>query len=326
MKKMIALVVCTCCFLCLMGGNLKAATASIDTFDDSTLWSPLGNVSVEKAKGVKNDCVSLKFELSDSQLWVGIARDFDSIIIPSGYYTISFLMKGEGENNIEFKLMDAKGNVFMKRWDNYKLKRDWETIKLNKGDVAFAWGPDTQPSLGEVKRVEIIASKGKNGKGSVFIDDLNISEPDKSEIQGKIEGIKGVSALSSEETCNAGMAVDGLMETRWSSAFSDPQWIKLDLGGKKVIDKVVICWETAYAKKYQIQVSQDDKKWYVASVQNQGSGGRSAVKIDPIEVRYVRMYGTERASGWGYSIWEFEVYESKNKPVPLSNLAVFSDK
>jgi beta-glucosidase len=26
--------------------------------------------------------------------------------------------------------------------------------------------------------------------------------------------------------------------------------------------------------------------------------------------RYVRMYGTARATGYGYSIWEFQVYGS----------------
>ncbi|WP_251037443.1 discoidin domain-containing protein [Paenibacillus albidus] len=27
-----------------------------------------------------------------------------------------------------------------------------------------------------------------------------------------------------------------------------------------------------------------------------------------MQARYVRMYGTERATQYGYSLWEFEVY------------------
>src|SRR4051794_33516034 len=55
----------------------------------------------------------------------------------------------------------------------------------------------------------------------------------------------------------ASKAVDGSMTTRWSSAFSDPQWIRIDLGASASINRVVLTWEAAYAKAYQVQVSTD---------------------------------------------------------------------
>ena len=62
---------------------------------------------------------------------------------------------------------------------------------------------------------------------------------------------------------NAGLpasaAVDGNPGTRWSSAFSDPQWIQVDLGGTAAIDQVVLNWEAAYATGYRIQVSADGR-------------------------------------------------------------------
>ncbi|MGV9273863.1 discoidin domain-containing protein [Streptomyces griseosporeus] len=39
-----------------------------------------------------------------------------------------------------------------------------------------------------------------------------------------------VAASSTEEPFSAQGAVDGNPSTRWSSAFSDPQWIRVDLG------------------------------------------------------------------------------------------------
>ena len=42
-------------------------------------------------------------------------------------------------------------------------------------------------------------------------------------------------------------AVDGQKSTRWSSAFADPQWITVDLGGTFDISRVVLNWEAAYA-------------------------------------------------------------------------------
>ena len=42
-------------------------------------------------------------------------------------------------------------------------------------------------------------------------------------------------------------AVDGNTGTRWSSAFSDPQWLQVDLGASQAICEVTLDWETAYA-------------------------------------------------------------------------------
>src|SRR5262249_12143630 len=53
----------------------------------------------------------------------------------------------------------------------------------------------------------------------------------------------------------ASAAVDGNTGTRWSSQFSDPQWIRIDLGATATVTQVVLNWETAYARAYQIQVS-----------------------------------------------------------------------
>ena len=52
----------------------------------------------------------------------------------------------------------------------------------------------------------------------------------------------------------ASAAVDGNTGTRWSSAFSDPQWLRVDLGATATICQVVLNWEAAYARAFQIQL------------------------------------------------------------------------
>src|SRR5689334_7202608 len=49
----------------------------------------------------------------------------------------------------------------------------------------------------------------------------------------------------------AANATDGNAGTRWSSQFSDPQWIQVDLGTTATIDSVKLIWETAYATRFQ---------------------------------------------------------------------------
>ena len=46
----------------------------------------------------------------------------------------------------------------------------------------------------------------------------------------------------------AGNAVDGNPGTRWSSAFSDPQWVQVDLGAGTTVCGVTLSWETAFAR------------------------------------------------------------------------------
>jgi hypothetical protein len=105
----------------------------------------------------------------------------------------------------------------------------------------------------------------------------------------------------------ASYAVDGNTGTRWSSAFSDPQWIQVDLGSSYAINRVRLNWEAAYANAYSIQVSSDAVNWTSIYSRTSGAGGINDLAVSGTG-RYVRMYGTTRATVYGYSLWEFEVY------------------
>ncbi|AXI76238.1 discoidin domain-containing protein [Peterkaempfera bronchialis] len=113
----------------------------------------------------------------------------------------------------------------------------------------------------------------------------------------------------------ASAAVDGDAGTRWSSAAADPQWLQVDLGAKATVNQVVLNWETAYATAFQIQVSDDAKTWTPVYSTTTGTGGAQTLAVTG-SGRYVRMYGTARATGYGYSLWEFQVYGSTDPTGP----------
>ena len=104
-------------------------------------------------------------------------------------------------------------------------------------------------------------------------------------------------------------AVDGSYNSRWSSAFSDPQWLLVDLGATHTINQVVIYWESAYAKAFQLQTSPDGTNWTTIYSTTTGTGGTQNLSVTGTG-RFIRMYGTQRATGYGYSIFEFQVYGS----------------
>jgi hypothetical protein len=102
--------------------------------------------------------------------------------------------------------------------------------------------------------------------------------------------------------------VDSLLTTRWSSEFSDPQWIAVDLEQPLSVSRVELVWEGAYGKAYVIQVSDDGKIWKDVYSTRAGKGGIEVIRFKPVEARWVRMYGTRRGTPYGYSLWEFRVF------------------
>ena len=122
----------------------------------------------------------------------------------------------------------------------------------------------------------------------------------------------------------AASAVDGNAGTRWSSAAADPQWLYVDLQARYTISQVVLSWETAAGKAYQVQVSDDASSWTTLYSTTTGAGG--VEKLTPTTAgagRYLRVYGTQRTTGYGYSLWELEVYGSAASGGPvLTSLAV----
>ena len=113
----------------------------------------------------------------------------------------------------------------------------------------------------------------------------------------------------------AALAVDGNAGTRWSSQFSDPQWLRVDLGATATITQVMLQWEGAYAKAYRIQTSPDGNAWTDIHSTTTGAGGTETLTVTG-NGRYVRMYGTTRAGGYGYSLYEFKVYGSTGTTTP----------
>jgi glucosylceramidase len=120
-----------------------------------------------------------------------------------------------------------------------------------------------------------------------------------------------VTAVSASSTERPGMeparAVDGNAFTRWSSAFSDPQWIAVDFGAMANIDRVRLNWEGACGKEYDVQVSNDGEHWRTVRHVKHGHAGLSDHLLSA-RARYVRIYGTARITKYGYSLWELEVF------------------
>ncbi|MBB4907497.1 discoidin domain-containing protein [Actinophytocola algeriensis] len=102
--------------------------------------------------------------------------------------------------------------------------------------------------------------------------------------------------------------VDGSLTTRWASDWSDPQWLSVDLGAVTTFQHVQLVWEAAYGRAYELQVSDDGSGWRTVYSTTTADGGVDAIDVTA-SGRYVRLYGTGRGTGWGYSLYELGVYQ-----------------
>ncbi|WP_372349298.1 discoidin domain-containing protein [Streptomyces sp. KL116D] len=156
--------------------------------------------------------------------------------------------------------------------------------------------------------------KVTDGKGNVGVEtrSVRVVPPP---VDGTNIAVGRTATASSEQTsdyggcpCTAAKAVDGNHDTRWASDWSDPQWLQVDLGSRQSFRHVQLDWETSYAKAYTVQTSDDGQNWRTVREVTDGNGG-----IDDFDVtgsgRYVRVAGTVRGTGYGYSLHEFGIYQ-----------------
>ncbi|SDS82699.1 Glycosyl hydrolases family 8 [Streptomyces sp. TLI_053] len=128
---------------------------------------------------------------------------------------------------------------------------------------------------------------------------------------------KAVTVSSTEASgLEGGKAVDGSGTTRWASAEGvDNQWIRIDLGAGTSVGQVVLKWEGAYAKAYRVELSDDGSTWRQLYSTTAGDGGTDTLTVSGTG-RYLRVYGTKRATSYGYSLYEVEVYGGAGTPTP----------
>ena len=128
-----------------------------------------------------------------------------------------------------------------------------------------------------------------------------------------------VVASSARGTGQAGpQATDNNRATNWVSAGTGTQWLRLDLGAMRAVDRVRLRWAGEYAAAYRVQTSNDGANWTDVYLTGSGNGGTDDLKRLHGEGRYVRVLATRPArAGHGYSLSEMQAYGPK-KATPLA--------
>ena len=102
-------------------------------------------------------------------------------------------------------------------------------------------------------------------------------------------------------------AVDGSFSTRWSSQFSNPQYIMVDLLDLYHLEVIALAWESAYSSEYILEVSEDNANW-IEIIHDTNANGGNDLFYPEINARYIRVEGLQRATQWGHSLFEIQAF------------------
>ena len=170
--------------------------------------------------------------------------------------------------------------------------------------------PLKRSPLGRIAR-QITLKAGESTRVTLYLD----SQPE--EEVNLTTGKTAVASGSDDPARTPELAVDGNASTRWASNHDDGAWIYVDLGEQRDIGRVELDWESAYAKGYSLQTSDDAEHWADIYTTTDGHGGKEVIEVTG-RGRYLRMLGSERVEvngrKWGYSLYEIRVYPPKPQP------------
>lgn len=182
------------------------------------------------------------------------------------------------------------------------------TINGSTGEIRVANGALMIPGRTLIRQLRVTDNGNLSAEATITVKVRELVTDCETNI-----ALNRLAVASSEEDDDFGLlpasyAFDGDPNTRWSSVWSDPQWIYVDLGSRYDLCKVVLKWETAMAKNYRIEISDDAQNWISIHHVNGNYSSNNTIENLNGTGRYVRIYGTQRTTQWGYSLYEFEVY------------------
>jgi hypothetical protein len=156
--------------------------------------------------------------------------------------------------------------------------------------------------------------------GTEAMDTATVTAPKPPPSPAKVENLaKGATVTVSsiqqewEGEGPASSIIDGDATTRWSSAYADNQSATIDLGSPASLKRLVLLWEAAAPVSYDVTVSDDGKKWRTVAERRGGLEGprTDTVTLENAAGRYVKLILNVRATEWGFSLYEAEVWGSR---------------
>jgi hypothetical protein len=266
----------------------------LDSFDDVAAWKAVASdgvtASIERVVDSKRSAMRLDFDLGGTAGYA-IARRALPLDLPDNYAITFWLRADAPVNALQVKFVDASGdNVWWYNRPNFTFPGEWQPITIKKRQIEFAWGPAKDRALRHIASIEIVVAAGRGGgRGSILVGDLRLQELPSATAPWPAPIVR---ASSAQQGAGAARALDGNVRTAWRSKAGPgrAQWISVDFGRPREFGGLVIEWgKDEYASRYDVQFSDDGRKWRTVRSVSEGGAGRAALLLTESETRYLRI-------------------------------------
>jgi len=286
------------------GGNLNALL--VTTLPDSGTYrivargygSSTGAYTLQLTKESARD--------PDDYRWIAYGQSLQGTINPNNDRDI-YYFGGTANRVVSIRMnkIDSGLDSFLELWSP---SGSLVAVNDDGGGDNNSWLVATLPSDGTYRIVARSWNYSSSGRYTISVNRVTASN--------LALGKRAVASSVEFAGVEASKAFDGNMSTRWSSFPVDPSWIFVDLGQDYTFNQVVLRWDTAYARSYGIYVWRGSY-WQNLYWTNNGDGGVDTITFSPTTGRWILMYGVQRGTPWGYSLWEFEVYNTADTVIPI---------
>ena len=273
---------------------------SLDDFSHPGLWRAEASDGVSGTKRPFEGGLRLDYDFTRGSGYAFLRRELP-LELPDNF-ELRFRLRGGGPANaLEIKLTDSSGeNVWWHRKADYVAPGQWQTIRVRRRQIEFAWGPTQDRTLRSAAAIEFVVAAGSGGgRGWIAVDDLEIvplPEPPAvpPPIVARSDGGRGAAA-----------AADGDRATYWTAPPGAA--VDLDLGYLREFGGIVLRWGTqAFAADYDVSLSIDGHDWRPALALRGGDGDVDWLRMAESEARYIRIRPLRARSGL-VSLGEIEV-------------------
>ena len=243
---------------------------------------------------------------------VGLERTNDTVVFyvnNATFADLHYIVNGGGQQNVG--MTNIGNGLFRYTVSGLSVGDTIEyffTYNPGAGALDTAWAAFTLPAASDADAADTPETSAPE------VSEPETSEPEISTVNLALGKSVTCSGLESSGFTTEAM-VDGNTGTRWSSNFADDAWFVIDLGDTYTVNQMVLNWEGAYGKRYEIQVSTDGTNYTTVVSQQNGTGGIETLSLGGVSARYVKMQGIERGLPYGYSLYEVEIYGAENSEI-----------
>lgn len=304
------------CILMLQPVTAQSLRTSklLDDGSNASVWSSFQSIGVKVAHGPDGGAVKFDVEFPKGSGYGGIVRNFNEVLPEN--YEISFLMKATVPvNNFEVKVSgDSLGECIW--WVNnksYTYPTEWKRIIIKKRHLGYAWGTRFSPHPPKLARLEVVVTAGTGGKGSVWIDDVQLTTLP---VAPAVPPAPMVAASSTAKKSSPMNVLPGVSDA-WTSAVKGPASILLDLRYEKEFGAVELQWDAALKSvSYRLSRSFDGVQFEPLYSITDGPTGTVLHFTPESETRFLKVEMLSNGAGKPFSLHSLALIPSESLSTP----------